>query len=172
MKSLMRLDPFRTLRRWDPFDEFRSMQTEMDRLFDRLIGGETSTMQYGGLWAPSVESYLKEGNMVIKAEIPGVEAKDLDVSVTDRELIIKGERNVEKDEKKKDYTYREISYGTFERRLVLPEGAKSDELKAKFANGILEITVPVPSVPKARRIEIEAEKEAKHLESEQIKKAA
>ncbi len=172
MKSLMNLDPFRTIRRWDPFDEFRTMQREMDRLFDRLIGAETSSLEYAGLWAPAVESYLKEGNMVIRAELPGVEAKDLDVSVTDRELIIKGERNVEKDEKKKDYTYREIAYGSFERRFVLPEGAKTDELKAKFTNGVLEVMVPVPAAPKSRKIEIEAGKETKHIESERIKKAA
>ena len=71
--------------------------------------------------------------------------RTLTVTITDRELVIKGERKAEKDEKEKDYSYREISYGSFERRFLLPEGVKTEDLKAKFNNGILEISVPVPS---------------------------
>lgn len=68
--------------------------------------------------------------------------------------------------------YREIDYGSFERRFVLPEGVKADELKAKFTNGILEITMPAPAVSKARKIEIEAPKEEKKLIETEAKKAA
>jgi len=171
MRSLVRLDPFRMLRRLDPFDEFRTMQKDMDRLFDRFLGAETTAIEHGGLWAPSVESYAKEGHMVFKAELPGVDPKDLDVSILDRELVIKGERKAEKEEKEKSYSYREIAYGSFERRFLLPEGAKIDEMKAKFTNGILEITVPVPAVIKTRKIEIET-KDVKQIETEAIKKAA
>ena len=171
MKNIIRWDPFRAVRTFDPFDEMRSLQREMDTLFGRLMG-----MERGGeavntaLWTPSIESYTKDGTICIKAEIPGVDAKDLDLSITDRELVIKGERKAEKDEKEKDYTYREISYGSFERRFLLPEGVKTEELKAKFNNGILEITVPVPALPKAKKIEIET-KEPKQIEAE-VKKAA
>ncbi len=171
MKSLMRLDPFRMIRRWDPFEDLRSMQREMDRLFDRFLVTETAEVEHAGLWVPSVECYTKEGHLVCKAELPGVDPKDLDVSVTERELVIKGERKAEKDTKEKDYAYREISYGVFERRFALPEGAKVDDLKAKFTNGILEISVPVPEIKKARKIEIET-KEAKQIVEPAVKKAA
>jgi HSP20 family protein len=171
MKGLIRLDPFRAMRTWDPFNELRTMQNEMDRLFSRFLGAErTGEGEHIGMWIPSIESYMKDGKLIIKAELPGVDAKDLDVTITERELVIKGERKAEKDEKEKDYSYREITYGSFERRFLLPEGVKTEELKAKFNNGLLEVTVPVPTAPKAKKIEIET-KEPKQIEAE-VKKAA
>jgi HSP20 family protein len=161
------------MRAWNPFDEMRTMQRDMDRLFDRLLGterwGEVGRL---GLWMPSIESYMKEGKLFIKAELPGVDPKDLDVTIDDRELVIKGERKAEKDEKEKDYTFREISYGSFERRFVIPEGVKTEDLKAAFANGILEISVPVPEVPKAKKIEIKTEEPKKISAETTVKKAA
>jgi HSP20 family protein len=159
------------MRAWDPFEELRTMQREMDRLFDRFTGTERGReIERFGLWMPSIESFTKEGKLFIKAELPGIDPKDLDVSVTERELVIRGERKAEKDEKGKEYSYREISYGSFERRFLIPEGAKTDDLKAKFVDGILEITVPVPEVPKAKKIEVET-KPAKQI-GEEVKKAA
>ncbi len=170
-KSLMRWEPFKAMRRWDPFNEFREIQRDLDRLYDRFLGGEVPG-ERSTLWMPSVESYMKDGQLVFKAELPGVDPKDLDVSISERELVIKGERKSEKGEKEQNYAYREIVYGSFERRFALPEGVKTDELKAKFTNGILEITMPAPAVTKARKIEIEAPKvEKKQIESE-AKKAA
>ncbi len=170
MKSLMRLDPFRLMRRWEPLDDLRSMQREMDRLFDRFLGGETGGMERISGWMPSVESYVKDGKLLFKAELPGVDPKDLDVSVTDRELIIKGERKAEKGAKEENYVYQEITYGSFERHFLLPEGVKTGDVKAKFTNGILEITLPAPATSTAKKIEIETPKQ---IESEaSVKKAA
>jgi HSP20 family protein len=171
MKSLTRWDPFRMMTRWDPFEELRSMQHEMDVLFDRFLGADVAT-ERRTLWIPSVESYTKDGQLVFKAELPGIDVKDLDVSIADQELVIKGTRKAEKATKEENYTYREIDYGSFERRFVLPEGVKTDELKAKFTNGILEITMPAPAVTKARKIEIEAPKEEKKFIETEAKKAA
>lgn len=173
MKNIIRWDPLRAVRTFDPFEEMRTMQRDMDRLFGRLLGIERRAPGgEGGLWVPSLESYTtKDGKIVIKAELPGVDAKDLDLSIADRELVIKGERKAEKDEKEKDYSYREISYGSFERHFLLPEGVKLEDLKATFMNGVLEVTVPEPAVPKARKIEIKTE-EPKKIEAETTKKAA
>ncbi len=170
MKNLTRWDPFRAMSRWDPFDELRSMQREMDRLFDRFVAPESATERMH--WMPSVESYTKDNKLVFKAELPGVDPKDLDVSVTDRELVIKGERKAEKETKEENYLYHEINYGSFERHFELPEGVKTEDLKAKFTNGILEITVPVPAITRARKIEIEAPKEEKKMIGTEAKKAA
>jgi len=173
MKSIIRWDPFRTMRAWDPFDEMTAMHREVDRLFDRFLGtareGEERRV---GLWLPSIESYTKEGKLFIKAELPGVDPKDLDVTITDRELVIKGERKGEKDEKEKDYTYREITYGSFERRFLIPEGVKTEDLKAAFANGVLEISVPIPELPKAKKIEVKTEEPKKLETGTTVKKAA
>lgn len=172
MKNIIRWDPFRAVRTFDPFDEMRSMQREMDRVFGRLLGMERGIeAEQSALWVPSIESFTKDGKVHIKAELPGVDAKDLDLSITERELVIKGERKAEKDEKEKDYTYREISYGSFERRFLLPEGVKFEDLKATFSNGILDVSIPVPEVPKARKIEIKIE-EPKKLEAETAAKKA
>jgi HSP20 family protein len=170
MKSLMRLDPFRLMRRWDPIDDLRSMQREMDRLFDRFLGGEASGMEKVSRWMPSVESYAKDGKLVFKAELPGVDPKDLDVTVTDRELIIKGERKAEKGSKEENYVYQEITYGSFERHFLLPEGVKTEDVKAKFTNGILEITLPAPAISAAKKIDIETPKQIEGEAS--VKKAA
>ncbi len=162
MKSLMK---------WDPFEELRSMQNEMDRIFNRVLGtgregaGESS-------WMPMIDSYVRDGRLTIKAELPGVEAKDLDVSVTDRELVMKGERRSEKDEKNKEYAYREISYGSFERHFMLPEGARTEDLKASFVNGILKIEVPVPELPKAKKVQIETKNTVQPASEEMVRKAA
>jgi HSP20 family protein len=173
MKSLMRLDPFRMMRRWDPFEELHEMQREMDRIFNKFFGVQREFRGEGaGIWIPTVESYTREGNLVIKAELPGIDAKDVDVSVTEHELVIKGERKTEKEEKERDYAYHEIAYGSFERRFPLPEGVKTDELKAKFENGILEITVPVPELPKAKKVAIETKAGKQIAEEPKIKKAA
>lgn len=170
MKNLIRWDPFKIMSKWDPFEELRRMQREMDRLFDRVLGSEPIRGEHVPAWMPAVESYTKDGEIVFRAELPGVDPKDLEVSVTDRELVIKGERKAEKGAKEENYLYCEIAYGSFERRFLLPEGAKTDDLKAKFVNGVLEITVPAPAVQKPRKIEIET-KETKQIESE-VKKAA
>jgi HSP20 family protein len=143
----------------------------MDRLFERVLGVEVPS-ERAMLWMPSVESFTKDNQLVFKAELPGVDPKDLDVSIVDRELIIKGERKAEKGAKEEDFIYREINYGSFERHFVLPEGVKTEDLKAKFSNGILEITVPAPAIAKARKIEIEAPKEEKKLIETEAKKAA
>jgi HSP20 family protein len=171
MKSLMRWDPFRSMTRGGPFEELHLMQRELDRLFNRFIGTELPR-EHALLWVPSVESYTKDNHLVFRAELPGVDPKDLDVSITDHELVIKGERKAEKSGKEENYSYQEISYGSFERRFVLPEGVKTDELKAKFSNGILEITMPAPAIAKARKIEIEAPMEQKTQIETEAKKAA
>ena len=173
MKGLIRWDPFKSVTRWDPWTELREMQREMDRLFDRVMGRETQASEKGYTeWMPTVESYMKGKDLVFKCELPGVDPKDVDVSFDEKtgQLIIKGERKQETDTKEEDYLYKEFTYGSFERRFALPEGVKTDDLKAKYVNGILEITVPAPELPKAKKIEIET---PKMIEGEKpVKKAA
>ncbi len=161
------------MRRWDPFTEMREMQHEMDRLFDRFLGADLTNSETGPkAWMPAVESYVRGKELVLKCELPGVDAKNVDVSIDEnaRQLIVKGERKAEKDATADDYMYRELVYGSFERRFMLPEGVKADQVKAKFTNGILEITLPASEISKAKKVAIET---PKVIEGETtVKKAA
>ena len=149
------------------------MQREMDRMFGHFFDESgIPAVKEPGIWVPTIESFVKDGVLHIKAELPGIDQKDLEVSVVDRDLVIKGERKTEKDEQEKEYSYREISYGSFERRFLLPEGADLDTMKANFANGVLEITVPAPAIAKARKIAVESTETPKLETETKIKKAA
>lgn len=162
----------KSLTRWNPIDELRTTQHQMDRLFNRFLGLERGSESGVGLWMPAIESYEKDGQLFFRAELPGVDPKEIDISIADRELVIKGERKQEKDTKEENYQFREISYGSFERHFELPEGTKTEELKAKFNNGILEITVPLTAAAKPRKIEIETTKEERKKLDTEGKKAA
>ena len=111
-------------------------------------------------WVPKVETYKKNGQYVIKADLPGVEAKDIQVNVEGGCLTIRGERKVDKEIKKKNLKGREIFYGTFQRSLPIPEGLKIDGVKAKYHEGVLEITAPLEKRLPSREIKIEGQKAA------------
>lgn len=170
--NITKREPSGQIRRWDPFRELRDMQYDMRRLVNQFFGGDFSSPDIAyGEWMPLVESYRKGNDLIFKCELPGVDPKDVDVSYDENtnQLIIKGERKAEKDMKEEDIIYREPAYGGFDRRFTLPEGVKSDQLKAKFTNGILEISVPVPEAAKPKKIEIESKPEQAE---KGIKKAA
>ncbi len=169
-KELTKNDPYRTSV-WDPFREIRRMQYDMSRLLGSLMGGEIPIGEFTfGEWMPAVESYRKGDNLIFKCQLPGVDPKDVELTYDEQsgQMLIRGERKEEKETKEKDYLHRELEYGTFERRFTLPQGVKSDQLKAKFDKGMLEITVPVPQIAKSKKIEIESKPEGEKAE----KKAA
>lgn len=112
-----------------------------------------------GGFRPSVECFTEGGRMVLRAELPGIDPKDVDVSVIGDRLVLKGEKREQRESRERDFYFREVSSGSFERSFTLPEGAKTDKLEARFENGILEITLPVEGASiKARKIEIKSGK--------------
>ena len=111
-------------------------------------------------WIPKVEAYRKNGKYVIKADLPGVEAKDIHLSVENNHLTIRGERKLDKETKKKNLRAREIFYGAFQRSLPIPEGLRVDEIKAKYHDGVLEITAPLEKSLPSKEIKIETPKAA------------
>lgn len=139
-----------------PFALAQRMFDEMDRSFGRLVpwfGGRTEA---GEAWWPSVEVLEKEGNLVVQADLPGVKKEDVQVEVTNGDLQIRGERKREREETGRGYYRSERSYGSFSRYIPLPEGAKTDEARAQFKDGVLEISIPVPeSAKKGRQVPIE-----------------
>jgi HSP20 family protein len=109
-------------------------------------------------WTPTIEMFYTEGAIVVRAELPGVDKEQVKAEIVEGALIIQGERKYEKEATKKGYFTTECAYGTFYRRIPLPEEVKVNEAKAVFKNGILEITIPAPALEAkpARKLEITA----------------
>jgi len=143
---------------WRPFRELERMMRRMDSPFRFLE--EFPEITEDAL-VPAVESFVKDGNLVVRADVPGMEPKDIDVSILGNVLTVKGERRSEQEVKKEDYLRREVSYGSFERRMTLPDGAAADKVRASFKNGVLEITVPMAKETVAKKVPVEPEAEKK-----------
>ena len=104
-----------------------------------------------------MDGYEKDGKYFIRLDLPGVEAKEVEVVAEGNSLIIKGERKNEKEVDEKNYFYRETSTGRFERRVALPKGVDTSKIAARFEKGVLEISVPLPVHLAAKKVEIQIE---------------
>ena len=136
---------------WRPFGELTSLRREMDRLWENFFGERPLPKIWEREWAPSLEMSETKDNFVVKAEVPGIDAKDIDISLTGDVLTIKGEKRQEKEE---DYHLVERSYGSFSRSVRLPAEVESDRIKASYKNGILNITLPKSEKVKAKEVKI------------------
>jgi HSP20 family protein len=145
MPSLVRLEPFRDL--WT----FRSA---MDRLFDETIG-QTGT-PFGGFGTPAIDLYQTTDDVVIKASLPGVSAKDLNISVTGDVLTLRGEAQEEKETEGAQYHIKERRYGSFTRSIALPAAVVADKADAQFENGILTLRLPKAEEVKPKTITVKA----------------
>jgi HSP20 family protein len=131
----------------------------MTRLFDRMVDRMFRELPWpaeleeeAGAYAAPVECLVKDNNLVVRADVPGMEPKYIDISQLGNVLTIKGERKSKEEEKKQNYLRREIAYGAFERRLTVPEGVQADKVKAEFKNGVVEITIPLAKEVAAKKI--------------------
>ena len=138
----------------EPLSRLRS---EFDRLFDDLPLRFPSLRFDTGFGAPALEMTETDGAYKLTAELPGIDSKDVDVSVEDGMLKIAGEKKSEREENERGYRLSERSYGRFERLVRLPAGAKADAIKAKNKNGVLTVTIPkdVKAASSARKIAVE-----------------
>jgi HSP20 family protein len=147
------------LTRWSPLTPMFQLRREIDDLFGKFFG--QSTEQGGqsgwGTWWPEVEGGLEEGNYVIRVALPGVDPKDVEVSMIKNVLTIRGQRRAQRESKAEDYFVRELSYGGFERSFTLPEGADAGKINARYTNGMLEIKVPAPKAEAPQKVNIEVE---------------
>lgn len=149
--------------RLDPMRELSTLQREMDDLFKRMFGSSREIGEGGMLTAaPTVNSFIKDGVFHLEAELPGVEADNLDVRMDNGNLVIHGERRSEHETKDVNYLLKESSFSTFERRMALPTGADIEKAHATFQNGMLEVTMPINETkPSGRKIPIEGAKTSK-----------
>jgi HSP20 family protein len=147
--------PFREL---GPFKDFERMRREMDRLWDSFFeGGLRKRTEGAGEWLPSLDVAETKNEIVVKAEVAGMDPKDIDISLSDGVLTIKGEKKQEKEEKEADYHLTERSYGSFTRLVQLPKEVQSDKISASYKNGILKITLPKSEEAKKKEIKIKVD---------------
>ena len=147
----------------DPLTLLRAMTSELDRVFEQPFAAAFRWPSVRGFappdasWAPQIDVFERDDRLVTKVDLPGLKKEDVKVEVTDGYLAISGDRKTETEEEK-DNVYRcERSYGSFYRAVPLPEGAKLEDVKATFTDGVLEVSVPLPakSEAKSRTIKIE-----------------
>jgi HSP20 family protein len=151
----------------NPFTLMRRFSEDMDRMFSEAWGGREFASRESGGWAPPVEIRERDGQLIVSAELPGLNKEDVKVEVTSEGLVIEGERKREHEEERGGIHRSERTYGAFYRLIPLPEGANIEQAKAQFNNGVLEVRVPIPkSQEKTRQIPIEAGEERKPVGSQ------
>jgi len=144
-----------SLTKYDPFRELRSLQDEMNRLFMTSVprGFGQEDLASGG-WSPSVDIYETESEIVLEAELPGMNREDFEVSIENNVITLKGERNFEKKDEGDNYHRVERAYGSFSRSFSLPRSVSADSTSADFKNGILRVALPKKEEAKARKIQV------------------
>ncbi len=146
--------------KWDPFKDLLSIQDRMNRLFDETLTrtgrGEGEELARG-VWSPAVDIYETDESIVLKAELPGIDKKEVSIEVKGNMLILKGERKFEKEIKEENYHRMERAYGSFQRTFTLPNIIKKENVKAKYKDGILEITLPKVKEAKPKHVKVEVQ---------------
>jgi HSP20 family protein len=140
---------------WRRSGALRPFWREMDDLWNRFFG-EMPLAEGAWEWMPSVDVSETDGTIMVKAELPGMDAKDIDIDVSGDILTLRGEKKTEEEKKEARYYCRERHYGSFQRSFRLPGGVQSDKVDAEFKNGVLTIKLPKSKESKEKKIEIKA----------------
>ncbi len=140
----------RELTRWNKTPLFEALHEDVSRMLDNFWDSKSP----GIGWNPDIDIAETDNDIIVKAEIPGVAPKDIDITVVDGTLTIKGEKKEEKEDKGKSYHRVERSYGSFIRTIDLPSHVKLDEIEAKDHHGVLEITLPKMEKAKTKKITV------------------
>jgi len=140
--------------RWDPFRELSSMDDQINRLWRGLAEGRGRQES----WLPAVDVFDQPDAVILKAELAGMSPDDIDISVEDNVLTIKGERKFEEKVDEERYYRIERRFGSFQRSLALPQGVKPEDISASYDDGILEVRVPKAEQEQPRRIQVQARK--------------
>jgi HSP20 family protein len=141
--------------RYDPFRDLRSLQEEVNRLFSSNLTRSFAEEGIGrGAWSPNVDIYENKDQIVLEAELPGMNQEDFDLSIENNVITLRGERKFEKTDEADNYHRVERSYGAFTRSFTLPQTVSVEGATAEYNNGVLRVTLPKREETKARRIQI------------------
>lgn len=137
------------LTEWRPFSDFAEVRHRLDQAFRDLSNAP-------GGWSPSVDVVKHDGDLVLRADLPGIKPEEVKIEVEGDVLTVSGEHREEKEEEKDHYVRRERRYGSFSRSMVLPHGVSLDDIEAKCEDGVLEVTIPAPKGAEKQKIAVKS----------------
>jgi len=142
--------------RWDPFRDLVTLRDRMNRLFEDAVSTARTEEKdmISSSWVPSVDIYEDEKQLVLTAELPGINEKDVDIKIEDNTLSIHGERKLEKETREENYHRIERAYGSFYRSFTLPNHIDQDKIQAEHENGVLRIIMPKKPELQPRKVKI------------------
>jgi HSP20 family protein len=142
-----------SITRWDPFRGLSSLQDEVNRLFDSTFKSNSNSSVLTA-WAPAVDIYETENELVVKADLPDLSEKDIDVRVENNMLTIRGERKYDQTVKEEKYLRVERSYGAFSRSFSLPNTVNTDAIQASYKDGVLKVELPKRAESKPKQVKV------------------
>jgi HSP20 family protein len=154
--TLMKGDLAMSLVRWSPFRDLSILQNQMNRLFDSSLHGWPEETEGTVAWTPAADIYETDNDLVLEADIPGIDPKHIDIRVENNVLTIRGQRNFEPKVVRENFHRVERSYGPFARVFTLSTAVDADKIRATYGNGVLSISLPKAEQAKPRRIQIAA----------------
>ena len=143
-----------TITRWEPFRGLSTLQEQMNRLFEDTLFRGRSDESALTAWAPAVDIYETENSLVVKADLPDVNEKDLDIQVENNILTIRGERKFERDVNEDNYLRVERAYGSFSRSFSLGNAVNTEAIKAEYRDGVLTLTIPKREEAKPKQVKV------------------
>jgi HSP20 family protein len=143
-----------SITRWDPFQNLATLQDQVNRLFETPFAGRRGENSNLTAWAPAVDIYETENELVIKADLPDINEKDLDVRVENNMLTIRGERKFEQKVNEDNYLRIERTYGSFSRSFSLPTTVNTESIQAEYKNGVLTVQLPKRAESKPRQVKV------------------
>jgi HSP20 family protein len=136
------------LMRWEPFAELGELRSRFDHIFNELADGRQRE------WTPAIDVERDNGNLVVRADVPGIKPEEVKIEIEDDILTVSGEHEERTEQKDKHFLRRERRYGSFSRSMALPHGVEAKKIKAKTHDGVVEVTVPLPKEAKKETVKI------------------
>ena len=158
------------LTRWDPFREYSTLQDRMDRLFRDSYGDAREEALTTSTFAPPVDVYEDEHNIILKIEVPGIDEKDIDVRIENNTLTVHGERKFEQEEKEENFRRVERQYGSFTRSFTIPNTVDAEGVQANYEKGILKVRLAKKAEAKPKQIKVNVSGE-RSIEGKEVKSA-
>jgi HSP20 family protein len=145
-----------TITKWEPLRDLLSLQDRMNRLFDDSMRGMRPGEEglASAIWSPAVDIYETENEVILKAELPEINQKDIEIQVENNTLILRGERKFEKEAKRENFHRIERAYGNFSRSFTLPNTIDQERIRADYKDGILKVMMPKREEIKPKQIKV------------------